>query len=144
MQGAAPPHRSSLIRVVRGVALAVALLLSAPCATKESPLSDPDHGPSPTPVTERYRAVAARILETARRESRAHEKLAYLCDRIGNRLSGTPALEKAVRWTLDTFRADGLDARVEPVTVPVWVRGRESATLVAPNERRLHMLGIGN
>lgn len=95
-------------------------------------------------IADRYRDAAARILEAARTDSRAYEKLAYLCDRIGNRLSGSPALDKAVHWAADTLRADGLDARLEPVTVPAWIRGDESVVMVAPRERKLHMIGLGN
>jgi hypothetical protein len=116
----------------------------------------PDAGPSdvdepaetqtfgPTPIADRYRAAAGRILAAARSDSRAYEKLTYLCDRIGHRLSGSRGLEQAVRWTADTFAADGLESRLEPVTVPAWIRGRESAVLVEPREVELHMLGLGN
>jgi carboxypeptidase Q len=119
--------------------LAAALL--AACASPPAP--EPADEP-PAPLTERYRDAAARILEAARTESRAFEKLAYLCDRIGHRLSGSAGLEQAVRWSAETFRADGLDARLETVMVPVWVRGEESAVMVAPRELSLHMLGLGN
>ena len=43
------------------------------------------------------------------------------------------------------MEADGLEnVRGEPVMVPHWVRGEESAVLVEPREERLVMLGIGN
>jgi hypothetical protein len=116
-----------------------------PAATEpSSDVEPPSATPGATPIADRYRDVAARILAAAKTDSRAYEKLTYLCDRIGNRLSGSAALDKAVRWAVDTMKADGLDARLEPVTVPAWVRGREGATMVAPRERALHMLGLGN
>ena len=72
-------------------------------------------------------------------------KLSYLTDRIGNRLSGSEALERAVVWAEQQMQADGLaNVRVQPVMVPHWVRGNESAELVAPVRRRLAMLGLGH
>ena len=72
------------------------------------------------------------------------EKLSYLCDRIGNRLSGSPGLEKAVTWAAAQMRADGLSNVVTPhVKVPHWVRGAESASLVEPVMRPLNILGLG-
>jgi carboxypeptidase Q len=42
------------------------------------------------------------------------------------------------------MRKDELtNVRGEPVMVPVWVRGEESAELVAPRAQRLPMLGLG-
>jgi carboxypeptidase Q len=40
--------------------------------------------------------------------------------------------------------ADGLDGvRGEPVMVPHWVRGRESAELIRPRQYGLHLIGLG-
>jgi carboxypeptidase Q len=45
---------------------------------------------------------------------------------------------------LAEMKGDGLDGvRAEPVMVPHWVRGSESAELVLPYVRRLPMLGLG-
>jgi len=42
------------------------------------------------------------------------------------------------------MKADGLaNVRGEPVMVPHWVRGEESASLVSPRAVPLHMLGLG-
>lgn len=72
------------------------------------------------------------------------EKMTELCDGIGHRLSGTPQLEAATAWARDRMQADGLDARLEPVTVRTWVRGEESLTLLGDFPRPLPMLGLGN
>ena len=76
--------------------------------------------------------------------SRAQAKLAHLSDRIGHRLSGSPALELAVRYTAEQLRRDGVPhVWTERVLVPHWERGTEAGRIVAPVERRLAMLTLG-
>ncbi len=95
-------------------------------------------------IADRYRAPADRIIAAALRDSAAWERLAELTDRFGPRLSGSDALERAIDWMLAQMRADSLDGvRGEPVMVPRWVRGEESAELVSPRPVRLPMLGLG-
>jgi len=95
-------------------------------------------------VTARYRDAARRIVEAATRDSSAWHRLAELTDTFGPRLSGTQALEKALDWTVEQMTRDGFDrVWTEPVMVPVWVRGEESATLTVPYVDRLPMLGLG-
>jgi len=91
-----------------------------------------------------YRAQADRIIAAALRDSSAYARLTELVDRFGPRLSGTDRLERALDWVLMQMRRDGLDSvRAEPVRVPHWVRGSESAELVLPYPRRLPMLSLG-
>src|SRR5262245_6809305 len=95
-------------------------------------------------VAERYRADADRLIDAALRDSSAYDRLARLTDTFGNRLSGSAALERAIDWILAEMKRDGLEnVRGEPVMVPHWVRGNESATLVKPRAYALHMLGLG-
>ena len=95
-------------------------------------------------ITERYRAAADRIIEAALADSTAYHRLAELTDRFGPRFSGTENLERALDWILAEMRNDGLaNVRAEPVMVPHWVRGEESAELLEPRSRQLPMLGLG-
>ena len=95
-------------------------------------------------LTDQYRATANRLIDAALADTDGYNKLAYLCDRIGNRLSGSEALNRAVTCSQDTMQRDGLsNVRLIPVKVPHWVRGAESARLIAPETRPLHMLGLG-
>jgi carboxypeptidase Q len=95
-------------------------------------------------LTEQYRASASKLIDASLADQGGMEKLAYLCDRIGNRLSGSAALEKAVAWAAAQMKADGLVNVVTPrVKVPHWVRGNESAALIEPVAHPLTILGLG-
>src|SRR5579862_2671662 len=77
-------------------------------------------------LTDRYRETAGKLIDAALADNGGMEKLSYLCDRIGNRLSGSPALEKAITWAAMQMKQDGLVNVVTPlVKVPHWVRGSE-------------------
>jgi tetratricopeptide (TPR) repeat protein len=96
------------------------------------------------PPAETYREPAARILGAALTDDGAWAKLEHLTTRIGHRLSGSPELEEAVRWAHAGMLAEGLEnVRLQPVQVPRWVRGRESAAVVGPVRRPLAILGLG-
>jgi carboxypeptidase Q len=112
-------------------AFAAAALLSAPAlARAQSP--------------ERYRAATDRLIDAATRDSAAWNRIAELTDTFGPRPSGSEALERAIDWTLDRMRADGLEnVRGERVIVRHWVRGAESAELISPRRKPLAMLGLG-
>jgi hypothetical protein len=95
-------------------------------------------------LTEQYRTTADKLIDAALADTEGYNRLAYLCYRIGNRLSGSAGLEKAIAWSVETMKAAGLsNVRVIPAKVPHWVRGAESARMLTPLERPLHMLGLG-
>src|SRR5678815_2571644 len=96
-------------------------------------------------IRDSYRAAAARIIGAALTSDRAYTRLAHLTDHIGNRLSGSTNLERAIEWALTEMKRDGLDnVRAEKVMVPHWVRGEESLEMLAPVSVKLSMLGLGN
>ncbi len=91
-----------------------------------------------------YQEAASRIIDAALADSAAYDRLAYLADTFGHRLSGSESLERAIDWVLEEMEADGLEhVRGEEVMVPHWVRGRESAQLIEPRQQDLAMLGLG-
>jgi hypothetical protein len=95
-------------------------------------------------LAEQYRTTAARLIDAALADTEGYARLTYLCYRIGPRLSGSPNLERAIAWSVEQMRAAGLsNVRTIPTKVPHWVRGAESARMVAPHEKSLHMLGLG-
>ena len=92
----------------------------------------------------RLRPAAQRITAAALADSQPYRRLGALVDGFGHRLSGSAALERAIDWVLAEMQRDGFaNVRGEPVMVPHWVRGAESATLMSPREAPLHMLGLG-
>jgi carboxypeptidase Q len=97
-----------------------------------------------TPLADRYRADATRLVTAAIADSFAYNRLAKLTDTFGHRLSGSKSLEDAIDWILAEMKRDGLqNVRGEKAMVPHWVRGQESAMLVSPRQYKLHMLGLG-
>ena len=87
---------------------------------------------------------ADRLKAEAFRSYGAATDLAWLCDRIGPRLSGSPQLDQAIAWAQERMKAAGFaNVHAEPVMVPHWVRGRESAELLLPTPHRLNILGLG-
>src|SRR5215471_16172572 len=91
-----------------------------------------------------YRQTADKLIDAALADNEGFQRLTYLCYRIGPRLSGSQGLEKAVAWSVEQMKAAGLsNVRTIPTKVPHWVRGAESASLVEPYDRPLHMLGLG-
>src|SRR5262249_50065129 len=74
----------------------------------------------------------------------AWNRLAELSDTFGPRLSGSRNLQMAIQWAAAEMKEDGFDdVRVEPVKVPVWIRGKESLEVLEPGPRPLVMLGLG-
>jgi hypothetical protein len=113
--------------------LSLALLAAAGC-----------YGADPPNLTDQYRPVADKLIDAALADTEGYNRLTYLCYRIGSRLSGSAALEKAIAWSAQQMKAAGLsNVRVIPAKVPHWVRGAESGRMVAPLEKPLHMLGLG-
>jgi len=99
---------------------------------------------APATLEARYRDDAARIIGAALASDHAYRRLSQLCDGIGNRLSGSKSLERATAWAAGAMKEDGLDGvRLQPVTVPVWVRGAERAEMIEPRRYPLAMLGLG-
>ena len=100
--------------------------------------------PGTTPTGERYGATALRLIDAAMRDTDGLARLEYLCDRIGNRLSGSASLERAIEWSAAEMKKAGLEnVQTPPVKVPKWVRGNESLVMLEPIHKPLWMIGYG-
>jgi hypothetical protein len=97
-----------------------------------------------TTIASQYGGTAKQIIDAALADDAGYARLVNLCDRIGNRLSGSESLLRAVKWSAEEMKKAGLTNVVTPpVMVPHWVRGKETGTIVAPIEKPLHLLGLG-
>ncbi len=95
-------------------------------------------------LTTTYREDAGRIIGAALTDEEGWEKLSYLTTVVGARLSGSEQLEQAIEWATETLQDEGFDnVSSQPVEVTHWVRGEESARVLAPIGRELAILGLG-
>lgn len=95
-------------------------------------------------LAEKYGLDIRRIIDAARGNADAFEKLRQLTDGVGHRLSGSPSLDAALQWAEKSLKADGHEnVRRELVMVPHWQRGAESAEILSPGKRPLAILGLG-
>lgn len=93
---------------------------------------------------EHYAAVVKKIYDAATKDSSAWERMAYMCDTFGPRLTGSENLVKALDWIEAEMKADGLaNVKREPVMAPHWVRGKESCELIEPRRASMNVLAIG-
>jgi carboxypeptidase Q len=86
-----------------------------------------------------------RLIAAALGPSPIEENLRRLTDEIGGRMSGTPAMRRAVAWANDAFRQAGADdVRTEKFTMPVaWSEGNTRLEVVAPVAFTARAVSIG-
>jgi carboxypeptidase Q len=95
-------------------------------------------------IKSKYVETSLEIISKSLTDSTAYNRLGYMCDTFGPRLSGSKNLENAINWILKEMNNDGLEnVRGEKVAVPTWIRGKESVTLLSPFKKELSMLGLG-
>uniref|UniRef100_A0AAV2MFL4 Carboxypeptidase Q n=1 Tax=Knipowitschia caucasica TaxID=637954 RepID=A0AAV2MFL4_KNICA len=105
------------------------------------------HGKDRAAEVAAYADVAKRIIDLAvngAAQNRSYRRLADFTDAIGNRVSGSKNLENAINYMHKAMALDGLEVHLEPVKVPHWVRGKESAEMLQPRPKPLAMLGLGS
>ena len=67
-----------------------------------------------------------------------------LTTEVGQRLAATEAEARARDWAVKRLTAMGFsNVHVEPFTMPVWVRGAESAEIVSPFPQKLAIAALG-
>ncbi|XP_056378404.1 carboxypeptidase Q isoform X2 [Hyla sarda] len=94
-----------------------------------------------------YKDIAKSIINLAvygSAQNRSYERLALFVDTIGNRISGSDNLNNAIKYMYKALQEDKLqNVSLEPVKVPHWKRGKESAMMIQPRKKNLAMLGLG-
>lgn len=122
--------RVAMIRI----ALAVSLLLPLQASAEQA---------APAFSVEQI-ATATALREQAMNGSGAYAIVESLTTEVGQRMAGTEADARAVRWAEAKFKALGFDRVIlQPVTFPVWRRGHESAEVLAPAPQSLAITALG-
>src|ERR1700733_13159009 len=114
--------------------LSVFLTAQTPAQTPQSSLSRMA-GPQSSPIDRQnfppllLQQLSA-IKAAALNDDYAYRQLAHLTENIGPRPTGSPQALAAAQYVAAELRQLGLDVRLQPVVVPHWVRGAETAALV--------------
>jgi hypothetical protein len=74
---------------------------------------------------------SARIIQAALQPSPIQANLAQLTDEVGGRVPGTPAMDRAIAWGVQSFKAAGADSvHTEEFTIPQsWAEGATDMTV---------------
>ena len=70
------------------------------------------------------------------------EFLTHLCDDFGGRLTGSVNNRGALDRTVAELKALGVDAHLEPFTMPGWIRGDDEVEMLAPVHRKLRAASL--
>ncbi len=127
------PLTRSTLTALRLVS-ASAFLLAAPAFSQATP----------GPLATQYKPAADKLIAASLADQEGYANLAYLCDHIGKRISGSEPLFRAIAWSESLMKKEGLaNVHTQPATVPHWIRGQESGEIIAPVTKPLHLLGLG-
>lgn len=78
-------------------------------------------------------------------DSIAYDIVEGLTTEIGPRQGGTEAEARARAWSVKKLKTLGFDnVRVEEYQMPTWVRGEETAQIVAPFPQKMAIAALGN
>lgn len=101
------------------------------------------NAPPPAPVT--VPPMVAQLRDAALTDDLAYDITEDLTTEVGPRHAGTEAEARARAWAVERLRSLGFaNVRVDPFTMPVWVRGTESAAIISPYPQPLVLAALGN
>ncbi|WP_309603254.1 M28 family peptidase [Sphingomonas sp.] len=87
----------------------------------------------------------ASLRDAALNDTYAFDITEGLTTEVGQRMAGTEAEARARAWSVAKLKAMGFaNVRVDPFTMPVWVRGAESASILSPFPQKLAIAALGN
>jgi carboxypeptidase Q len=93
---------------------------------------------------DKYAEIANKIYSHATKDSSAWDKLAFMLDNFGHRLSGSENLERTLDWILSEMKSEGLaNVGQDPVKVPHWVRNDAILRMTYPWEMDIPVLALG-
>ena len=84
------------------------------------------------------------LRDKALTDSTAYDITESLTTEVGPRLGGSKGDARAVKWAVAKFNELGFDkVWTEPVTFPKWVRGVETAEIIAPFPHEIKITALG-
>lgn len=96
------------------------------------------------PLDDRTLEQIRALRDDSRNRDLAMEIVTDLTTEIGPRLAGTEAEARARVWAMKRMKAIGLrNVRVQSTPIDVWVRGEETAELLAPFPQKLIVTALG-
>ncbi|MBS0581142.1 MAG: M28 family peptidase [Proteobacteria bacterium] len=124
------PNGNNARRALTGVALLLCALACGPGRAESTPAPE---------------TVATQLREAALAgHSIAYSWVSELTTRFGPRPAGSPGEQQAAEWAAAKLKALGFDnVHIEPFALTGWVRGTESAALVAPSAQPLVVAALG-
>jgi carboxypeptidase Q len=89
--------------------------------------------------------LAPAMIQSALGPSPMEENLRYLTDTIGGRVTGSPAIDRAVGWAVEALHHAGVDeVHTEKFMIPVsWSEGNSHVEILSPESFRVRMVSIG-
>jgi hypothetical protein len=118
--------------------IALALLALASSTTLSAQRTAP---PQPAPVDPKV----ATLRDAALKDELAYDIVEGLTTEVGQRLAATEAEARARTWGVAKLKALGFkNVHVETYQMPVWLRGEESAEVLAPFPQKLKLVALGN
>lgn len=124
------PTPVSPLPMLRTLVAASLLAAASPLASQTTPASD---------------QVAALRDKANDQDHYAWDIVEGLTTEVGPRLAGTEAEARARAWAVKKLTAMGFaNVHVETFDMPVWVRGQESAQIVAPFPQPMVVAALGN
>lgn len=90
-------------------------------------------------------AIAGQLRDKALKDDWGYRFLEGLTTEVGPRLPGTPQMERSVAWTQAQMKAASYDkVYAESFPMSLWLRGEETAEVVAPAAQKLVITALGN
>jgi len=87
----------------------------------------------------------AHLRDAALQDDYAWDITEGLTTEVGQRMAGTEAEARARAWSVAKLKAMGFaNVRIDNFTMPVWVRGAESASILSPFPQKLVIAALGN
>ena len=129
-------------RIAARAACSLALPLALSTMLSAAPAWAQRTAPPPAPPVD---PVVAALRDAALKDDLAYSIIEGLTTEVGQRLAGTEAEARARAWGAAKLKALGFsNVRIETYQMPVWVRGEETAEIVAPVPHRLQLAALGN